>query len=211
MSYGANLWLFSLVLLGVIVLPGLDMAFVMASSLVDGRRSGLAAVAGIVAGGVCHVLMTALGLGVLLAVWPSAFNSVLVAGAIYIAWIGWSLLRAGAAFDGVPATTSRPVSATFRRGMLTSLLNPKAYVFMLAIFPQFLRRDFGPWWQQVVVLGVIIAASQVLVYGALALAADRSRDWLGRNPAANSLIARSVGVILLVAAALTAWRGWRIA
>lgn len=211
MSYGANLWLFSLVLLGVIVLPGLDMAFVMASSLVDGRRSGLAAVAGIVAGGVCHVLMTALGLGVLLAVWPSAFNAVLVAGAIYIAWIGWSLLRAGAAFDGVPATTSRPVSATFRRGMLTSLLNPKAYVFMLAIFPQFLRRDFGPWWQQVVVLGVIIAASQVLVYGALALAADRSRDWLGRNPAANSLIARSVGVILLVAAALTAWRGWRIA
>lgn len=211
MSYGANLWLFSLVLLGVIVLPGLDMAFVMASSLVDGRRSGLAAVAGIVAGGVCHVLMTALGLDVLLAVWPSAFNAVLVAGAIYIAWIGWSLLRAGAAFDGVPATTSRPVSATFRRGMLTSLLNPKAYVFMLAIFPQFLRRDFGPWWQQVVVLGVIIAASQVLVYGALALAADRSRDWLGRNPAANSLIARSVGVILLVAAALTAWRGWRIA
>ena len=211
MSYGANLWLFSLVLLGVIVLPGLDMAFVMASSLVDGRRSGLAAVAGIVAGGVCHVLMTALGLGVLLAVWPSAFNAVLVAGAIYIAWIGWSLLRAGAAFDGVPATTSRPVSATFRRGMLTSLLNPKAYVFMLAIFPQFLRRDFGPWWQQVVVLGVIIAASQVLVYGALTLAADRSRDWLGRNPAANSLIARSVGVILLVAAALTAWRGWRIA
>ena len=211
MSYGANLWLFSLVLLGVIVLPGLDMAFVMASSLVDGRRSGLAAVAGIVAGGVCHVLMTALGLGVLLAVWPSAFNAVLVAGAIYIAWIGWSLLRAGAAFDGVPATASRPVSATFRRGILTSLLNPKAYVFMLAIFPQFLRRDFGPWWQQVVVLGVIIAASQVLVYGALALAADRSRDWLGRNPAANSLIARSVGVILLVAAALTAWRGWRIA
>jgi len=119
MSYGANLWLFSLVLLGVIVLPGLDMAFVMASSLVDGRRSGLAAVAGIVAGGVCHVLMTALGLGVLLAVWPSAFNAVLVAGAIYIAWIGWSLLRAGAAFDGVPATASRPVLFTERTATST--------------------------------------------------------------------------------------------
>lgn len=211
MSYGANLWLFSLVLLGVIVLPGLDMAFVMASSLVDGRRSGMAAVLGIVAGGVCHVLMTALGLGVLLAVWPAAFNAVLIAGAVYIAWIGWSLLRAGAAFDGVPATSSRPVSATFRRGMLTSLLNPKAYVFMLAIFPQFLRRDYGPWWLQVLVLGVIIAASQVLVYGALALAADRSRDWLGRHPAVNSAIGRSVGLVLLLAAAFTAWRGWRIA
>jgi threonine/homoserine/homoserine lactone efflux protein len=211
MSYAANLWLFSLVLLGVIVLPGLDMAFVLASSLVDGRRSGLAAVSGIVAGGVCHVLMTALGLGVLLAVWPSAFNAVLVAGAIYIAWIGWSLLRAGAAFDGVPATNSRPLSATFRRGMLTSLLNPKAYVFMLAIFPQFLRREYGAWWLQVVVLGTIIAVSQVLVYGALALAADRSRDWLGQHPAVNSAVARVVGIVLLCAAAWTAWRGWRFA
>jgi threonine/homoserine/homoserine lactone efflux protein len=207
----AHLWLFFVLVLGVVVLPGLDMAFVLASALVDGRRSGLAAVAGIVVGGICHVVMAAFGLSVLLAVWPAAFNVMLLAGAAYIAWIGWSLLRAGAAFDGVPATSSRAPVATFRRGLLTALLNPKAYVFMLAIFPQFLRREYGNWWLQVLVLGLIIAATQTMVYGALAIAADRSRDWLGAHPAANAAIGRTVGVVLLIASAWTAWRGWRIA
>lgn len=211
MTYAANLWLFFIVLFGVIVLPGLDMAFVLASSMVDGRRAGLAAVGGIIVGGFCHVLMAALGLSVLIALWPAAFNLLLVAGAAYIAWIGWSLLRAGATFDGVPATGSRTTPATFRRGTLTSLLNPKAYVFMLAIFPQFLRSEYGAWWLQVLVLGAIIAATQAFVYGALALAADRSRDWLSANPAANAAIARAIGIVLLLAAIWTAWRGWRSA
>lgn len=211
MSYAANLWLFFIVLFGVVVLPGLDMAFVLASSMVDGRRAGLAATGGIMVGGVCHVLMAALGLGVLLAVWPSAFNLLLLAGAAYIAWIGWALLRSDAVFDGVATTSSRSVSATFRRGVVTSLLNPKAYVFMLAIFPQFLRREYGAWWSQGLVLAMIIAATQALVYGALALAADRSRDWLRSHPSANLAIARLVGIVLLLAALWTAWRGWRVA
>ena len=55
MEHFSHLWLFFLMVLGIIVLPGLDMAFVLASSLTSGRRAGLVAVAGIVAGGMCHV------------------------------------------------------------------------------------------------------------------------------------------------------------
>jgi len=56
---------------------------------------------------------------------------------------------------------------------------------------------------------VIIAATQALVHGALALAADRSRDWFSSNRAANRRMAHGVGAILLVAAAWTAVMGWR--
>ena len=56
MDHFAHLWLFFLMVLGIIILPGMDMAFVMASSLTGGRRSGLYAVGGIVAGGICHVV-----------------------------------------------------------------------------------------------------------------------------------------------------------
>jgi len=209
MSQTAHLWLFFVLVFGVVVLPGLDMAFVLASSLVDGRRAGLSAVGGVIAGGACHVVMAALGISVLLAVWPAAFNVMLLAGAIYIAWIGVSLLRADAAFAGVPGTASRTTLATFSRAAMTNLLNPKAYLFMLAIFPQFIRPDAGPVWLQAIVLGAIIAATQALVYGVLALAADRSRDWFATNPAANRLMAHGVGAILLFAAAWTATMGWR--
>ena len=71
-----------------------------------------------------------------------------------------------------------PVVLAFRRGMLTNLLNPKAYVFMLAVFPQFVRPEWGPIWMQAVVLGAIIIATQLAVYSPIALAAARARHWL---------------------------------
>ena len=59
MDQAAHLWLFFVLVLGTILLPGLDMAFILASALTGGRRSGLTAVAGIMTGGVCHVAMGA--------------------------------------------------------------------------------------------------------------------------------------------------------
>ena len=208
MSHAADLLLFATLVFGIIVLPGLDMAYVMGSSLTAGRRHGLAAVGGIAAGGVCHVVMTTLGISVLLKVIPAAFNALLLAGALYIAWIGISLLRANSAF-GVQ-TEARTISAwtTFRRGALTSLMNPKAYLFMLAVFPQFLHAEDGPLWAQSLVLWMIIAITQLTVYGAVALAAAQARGWLVRRPAAGLVTARVVGTVLIGAALLTGFEGW---
>lgn len=205
----AHLWLFFVMVLGVIVLPGLDMAFVMASSLVDGRRCGLSAVAGIVTGGAVHVTLGAIGIGVVLRLFPAAFNAMLLAGALYIAWIGLSLWRGASALGEIDETRSRTLPATFGRAVLTCLLNPKAYVFMLAIFPQFLRPEYGPVWLQAVVLGLIIALTQAAVYGAMALGAAGARDWLRRNPEGQVRVGQAVGVVLLLAALSTAWGGWR--
>ncbi len=204
-----HLWLFFGMVFGIVLLPGLDMAFVMASALVGGRRSGLAATAGIVAGGICHVTMGALGI---MAVWrlvPAAFNLMLLAGALYIAWIGWSLLSSRASSGSVALPCARSQASTFRQGMLTSLLNPKAYLFMLAIFPQFLKPEYGRLWVQAIVLWLIIAMTQAGVYGGMALAGDRVRGWLHSRPAANMLLARGVGALLLAVAVMTAWEGWR--
>ena len=161
----AQLGLFFLVVFGVIALPGLDMAFVLASSMRGGGSAGFAAVGGIVAGGVAHTLMGVLGVAAILAVWPPLFNALLLAGAVYIGWIGWTLLRARSA----PTLAIAPQAqlprgrSIFLQGMLTCLLNPKAYVFMLAIFPQFLRPGQGGLWTQAALLGLIIAFTQALV------------------------------------------------
>ena len=208
MTHYAQLWLFFALVFGVVILPGLDMAYIMGSALSGGRRAGFAALGGVVVGGVCHVVMTGLGVSLLLRTVPGAFNALLITGALYIAWIGVSLLRSDAAFS-VAATGDRPLAATFRQGMLTCLLNPKAYLFMLAIFPQFLRPQYGALLAQAAVMWLIIALNQVLVYGGLALAADRARQWLSREPAAGAFVARSVGVLLIGAAMFTGIEGWR--
>jgi len=206
MSHVAQLWLFFVLVLGVIALPGLDMAFVFGSALGGGRARGLAALGGIVAGGACHVLMAALGIGVLVRLVPGVFNALLLAGALYIAWIGIALLRSAAAFQ-LPAAgnaaSSSSLGAAFRQGLFTCLLNPKAYLFMLAIFPQFLRPADGLLWLQALVLWAIIALTQCGVYGTLALLAGRVHGWLQGRPAGGTLATRCVGGLLVVVAMFT--------
>lgn len=202
------LWLFALFTFGIIVLPGMDMAFVLATSLVDGRRAGLAAVAGMVAGGAMHTLMGALGVGLLLQLLPAAFNAVLTAGALYVAWMGWNLWRSPGALTEVRAQPSRAVAGTFGRAMATCLLNPKAYVFMVAVFPQFIRPARGDIAAQALALGTIVAANQAFVYGAVALAAASLQARLRTSASAQLHVARSVAVLLLATAAWTLWSGW---
>jgi threonine/homoserine/homoserine lactone efflux protein len=175
---------------------------------VDGRRAGMAAVAGIVAGGMAHVAMGALGVGVLLQLFPAAFNAVLLAGALYVGWMGWSLWRAPATLTEVGAAPSRPMHRTFSRAVLTCLLNPKAYVFMIAVFPQFLRPGDGPIAAQALALGAIIAVTQLLVYGAVALGASGVRAGLRGSAARQRLLARAVALLLIGTALWALWQGW---
>lgn len=208
MSYMENLSLFLILLFGIIIVPGMDMVFVLASSLTGGRPSGLAATAGIVAGGVVHTLYAALGVGLLIELVPSLFNTLLLAGALYIAWIGIQLVRSSITIGGVGTLDEVPLWVSFRRGAMTCLLNPKAYLFMLAVYPQFLKPEFGPVWSQAAVMAVMIAATQLAIYGGLAIAAGKSRDWLVESPQATAILGRSVGALLIAVAALTLWQGW---
>jgi threonine/homoserine/homoserine lactone efflux protein len=205
-SAASPLWLYFLLVAGIIALPGMDMAFVLASALTGGRRNGLAAVSGLVAGGWIHVAFGALGIGLLLQAAPGLFRLLLVAGSAYVAWIGWSLLRGGVAL-GEQTTSERPLHATFGRAVATCLLNPKAYLFTLAVFPQFLRGGGAAVAPQVLAMAAITSATQVAVYGSLAVAAGRARLWLRGNPATQRALGRGVGAMLVLAAAWTAAHG----
>lgn len=208
MTYAENLWLFFTLLFGIIIVPGMDMVFVMANALTGGRASGLTATAGIMAGGVFHTLYAALGVGFLLHLVPELFNVLLLAGAAYIAWIGLSLARSSIAIASVETGSRLSLWTSFRRGALTSILNPKAYLFMLAVYPQFLKPQFGPVWSQALIMAIMISLTQLSVYGSLALAAGRSRDVIVSSPRATAIIGKTVGVVLIAVAALTAWHGW---
>ncbi|HAT29777.1 MAG TPA: LysE family translocator [Janthinobacterium sp.] len=209
MSESTDLWLYALLVFGVIILPGMDMAFVMGSSIVGGRRAGLAAVGGVMAGGVCHMILAATGISVMLKLIPAAFTVMLLLGALYLAWIGWALIRASGLSEPLQANAVRKATAvqSFLRAIATCLLNPKAYVFMLAVFPQFVHAEQGHVWRQTTVLCLITAGTQFIVYGGLALAAARARGALAARPRVGACLSRGVGMVLMMAAALTLYGG----
>ena len=221
MDYSANLLLFFALVAGVVILPGLDMAFVVASALAGGRRAASAAVGGLVAGGACQVAIGATGTAVLLETAPWAFRLMLVAGALYVAWIGVGMWR-GAAHAGSEEAVTRapgPVKVTstprdaFRRAMVTNLLNPKAHLFMLAVFPQFVRVEYGPVARQAIVLGVIMAVTQASIYGVIGWTTAAARDRWARGPATAgrlSVMLRGVGALLVLTAIATLWSAFRM-
>lgn len=207
MTYADNLSLFLVLIAGIIIVPGMDMLYVLVSSLSGGRRAGLVATSGMMTGGVVHTLYGTLGTGLLLALAPRMFTPILVAGGLYMIWIGWTLVRSTITVETVDTTGQRALWQTFRRAVATCLLNPKAYLFVIAVYPQFLKPAYGPIWLQGLVLGAITLATQALVYGAVALAAGRARAALTGHPGATIWVGRITGAVLILAAALTLAHG----
>ncbi|MGV1758295.1 LysE family translocator [Rhizobium sp. A22-96] len=211
MGYAENLWLFFLLLLGIIIVPGMDMLFVLANSLTGGSNRGLAATGGIMLGGAVHSLNGAIGIGLLMHFVPVLFNPLLVLGGAYMAYIGYTLMRSSITVGEEGPAGSRSAWKAFRQGAVTCLINPKAYLFILAVYPQFLKPDYGPMWIQAVIMGAMTILTQFAIYGGLAITAGRSRNLLVANPGATAFAGRAAGLLLVAVSAFTVWEGLRMA
>ncbi|QEN87303.1 LysE family translocator [Labrys sp. KNU-23] len=201
MTYTDNLWLFLILLAGIIIVPGMDMLFVLANALTGGRRAGLAATSGIMVGGVCHTLFGTVAVAALSRLVPTLATTMILVGSAYMIWIGIRLLRSSITVGEVETGRAAALARIFGQGVTTCLLNPKAWLFVLAVYPQFLSPSFGPLWSQAVVMGLMTVLVQLAVYGGLALMAARGREALTSSPALTIWVGRSAGLLLVGVAA----------
>jgi|CZKI01.1.fsa_nt_gi threonine/homoserine/homoserine lactone efflux protein len=202
-----SLWLYFLLVLGIVALPGMDMAYIVSSALAGGARCAVSAIAGVVAGGMVHVLTAAIGLTALLAAFPHALRVLVLLGAAYMAWMGCQFFRTRPATASTEATPALQSSSVFRYGAMTCLVNPKAYAFMLAVFPSFLHSDRGSLALRAAELSGLTVATQIAVYGATAFVALRMHRRFASSPATQEWMQRTVGAIMIVSAAILA-HGW---
>ena len=136
MTTATLLLTWSLLALAASMSPGPDTLLVAGHGARGGKRAGLAAVAGIVAGGLWYMALVGLGFLSVLAAWPALFTAVKIVGAVYLAWLGAKLI-VGAVRPAPVAAQPIALSAPFRQGFLTNALNPKVALFYLAALPQF--------------------------------------------------------------------------
>lgn len=136
--------------------PGPAVLYIVARSLSQGRRSGLASVGAVAVGNLANAVAAALGLAALFAVSSLAFTVVKWAGAAYLVWLGIQALRRPAA-----APARQPLGRVMRDGFLVALLNPKTTLFFAAFLPQFMSPGVSPGVQSVSLgaLFVVIAAA----------------------------------------------------
>jgi threonine/homoserine/homoserine lactone efflux protein len=179
---------FLLACMAVAALPGPSTALFLHRTVRDGRKAGLAAVAGNEIGVFCWALAAGAGLTALLRANAVLFAAMHLAGAAVLVYLGVSAWRSARREEGefgaalqlrLPA--GRTPAASFRASLVTIAANPKAAVFAFTFFPQFLP-SHGP------VLGAaaVLAAIQVLVIDGpycamIVLLASRARTWLSRD------------------------------
>ncbi|MGZ5237449.1 MAG: LysE family translocator, partial [Caldimonas sp.] len=147
-----SLGLFAATVLVVNATPGVDMMLVLTRTLRHGVAGGIAAALGVAAGCVVHTLLAAFGRAALLAASSAAFSLLKWAGAAYLLWLAFGMLREGIGAGAADAAAAAPfVPATaaaepgpmrlFRQGLVTNVLNPKVAIFFLALLPQFIAAD----------------------------------------------------------------------
>ncbi len=209
MSYPEALWIFFILLAGIIIVPGMDMIYVMANALTGGRKAGLTATFGIMAGGAFHTAFGVFAVVGMSQLVPQIYAPMLIAGALYMIWIGVTLARSSIVMGKVDGSSARSLLTIFAQAVVTCILNPKAWLFVLAVYPQFIRPAFGPLWSQALVIGIMVAAVQFAVYGGLGLMAAAGRNAMAGSPAFTIWSGRIAGLLLIAAALFTLWRGWQ--
>jgi threonine/homoserine/homoserine lactone efflux protein len=157
----AVIGLFLVASLPLVLAPGPAVAFVLATSVRSGRRSGLAAVAGVETGYLVHVTGAVAGVSAVIAASATAFTAVRLAGGGWLLWLAWRAWRSrqdGTLADVAAAPGGAGAPGAFRRGLLVGALNPKTAVFYLAFLPQFVRPGAGPLPLQLLVFGLLFLA-----------------------------------------------------
>ena len=125
-------------------------------------------------------------------------KGMVIVGAVYIAWIGLSIMRSDGGIGHIEGQLAKPLFAIYRQGVITNLLNPKAIIFTLSFIPQFIPEQASNKGAQMLYLGVILVAIMIAIELPLALFAGKIGNRLQSDQRLRGLINRFAGGTLFV-------------
>ena len=176
------------------IVPGPTVTVILANSLKGGTLAGLSIIAGTQLGLVTMIGVVALGLEAVMGFMAFAFDWIKLAGAAYLVWLGFNMLRSSGDLGQAAAGPAKSYRRLVFDGFLVIWSNPKALIFLGAFLPQFVTDQSATFWQ-VMVLGLffmLIAGTTDAVY---ALVGGRARSLL--SAARVRIVSRVSGAILM--------------
>jgi len=178
-----------------LMLPGPGTFCILTCTGKQGLRGGFAAMFGLLLGDAILMFLAAIGVAALLQANPILFKGVQYLGAAYLAYLGCKLLFAKG--EGAAAVVPFSQAANFRRGLLVTLINPKAIVFYMAFFPLFIDPATHRGSLTFVTIWAIIATCTVAYGCMLVLVGNLAAKRLKNNRRIASLASRAAGVFLV--------------
>lgn len=199
-----DIWAYALGTLGIILLPGPNSMYVLSVASARGVREGYRAALGVFLGDTILLLLTAMGAATLLRTYPALFVVVKYAGAAYLAWLGLNLIL-GAVRNGLSRRTSMVSSLTtpapavnpFQRALVISLLNPKAILFLLSFFVQFIDPTYVNPAIPFLILSAIVMVFSALYLSALIFGGSHLAQVFRARRRLSAVMASGVGALFV--------------
>ncbi|MDQ7906445.1 leucine efflux protein LeuE [Phytohabitans sp. ZYX-F-186] len=163
-----DIWTYVLGTVAIILLPGPNSLFVLSTAARRGVPSGYKAAAGVFLGDTVLMALSAAGVASLLRAYPPVFLAIKYAGAVYLGYVGLQMIRGALRrWRGTPRTTPAAPAAEalphpFRRAAVISLLNPKAILFFISFFIQFVDPAYAYPALSFLLLGLIAQLASAL-------------------------------------------------
>jgi threonine/homoserine/homoserine lactone efflux protein len=190
-----TLLIFSAAVLGLLLAPGPNMAFLFAHSFAQGPRGGLAVATGIFIADLALSVLTAAGVTAVVMALPASFDAIRIAGALYLLWLAIQSFRAQRR-ESPDVRIEGSLGRVVRRAAINSLFNPKALLFFLVFLPQFVDPPRGHVAAQLAVLGTVLSF-EALVFHALLGVSSGSLAHRLKTPRTRLVLGRLQGLIFL--------------
>lgn len=184
--------------------PGPDNIFVLTQSIVNGKKYGLATVAGLMTGCIIHTTLVAFGVSEIIKQNPNLFFIIKLFGAGYLLYLAYQVYKSDAkiAFS-TENVQKKSTLQLFKTGFWMNVLNPKVTIFFLAFFPQFLFSDSLSNVLQFYVLGGLFILTSFLIFSSIAILAGKISDYIKQHTKVGvylkwAQIVVFVGIALLI-------------
>ena len=198
--------LFLLASLGLLLIPGPAVLYVVTRSASQGKRAGLASVGGVELASFTHAVAAAFGLSALLLTSALAFSVVKYLGAAYLIFLGIRTLLARDDRQQISAPTPKSASQLFTQGFLVNILNPKTALWFYPFLPQFVNPARGAVVGQILILGILFVLLASCTDSLYALLGSTVGQWLFKNAhfqLVRKYVTGSIYIILGVTAAFS--------
>ncbi len=177
-----TLYAFSLATAALALSPGPDNIYVLTQSLANGKKYGLATLAGLMSGCLVHTTLLAFGVSVIIRESDTLFLGIKILGAVYLLYLAFMVYRSDSALNiSGNKVAKRGLWQLFKRGFIMNVLNPKVTIFFLAFFPGFLFSETLSTVLQFYVLGLLFMTVSGLIFSGIAVLSGTISKFLVHN------------------------------